>query len=363
MQKKLEIGILGATGMVGQRFIQLLEEHPWFQITWLAASDRSSGKKYEEAAKWRLDTPCPERIAKMIISPAEPVSPAGVAAPKIIFAALDSDIAREMEPKFAAAGCAVVSNSSAFRMHPDVPLVIPEVNADHLHLIEKQSWRKESGGYIVTNPNCSAIGLVMALKPIEERFGIEAIFVSTMQAISGAGYPGVASMDILGNVVPYIKNEEEKMQEETLKLLGKFESGAIASLPAKMSAHCNRVPVEDGHTESVSIKLKRPATKEELLAAWAEFQPLKDQDLPTAPAQPVEWLAQEDRPQPRLDKNRGRGMAASVGRLRPCGLLDWKFTVLSHNTIRGAAGAAIVNAELLLSLGKLEPVVLEAARA
>ncbi|HEY9127531.1 MAG TPA: aspartate-semialdehyde dehydrogenase [Acidobacteriaceae bacterium] len=358
MQNKLEIGILGATGMVGQRFIQLLEEHPWFQITWLAASDRSSGKKYEEAAKWRLDTPCPERIAKMAISPAEPAG-----APKIIFAALDADIAREMEPKFAAAGCAVVSNSSAFRMHPDVPLVIPEVNADHLHLIEKQSWRKESGGYIVTNPNCSAIGLVMALKPIEERFGIEAIFVSTMQAISGAGYPGVASMDILGNVVPYIKNEEEKMQEETLKLLGKFESGAIISLPAKMSAHCNRVPVEDGHTESVSIKLKRPATKEEVLAAWAEFQPLKGQDLPTAPAQPVEWLAQEDRPQPRLDKNRGRGMAASVGRLRPCGLFDWKFTVLSHNTIRGAAGAAIVNAELLLSLGKLESLALAAERA
>ncbi|HTJ30881.1 MAG TPA: aspartate-semialdehyde dehydrogenase, partial [Acidobacteriaceae bacterium] len=345
MQNKLDIGILGATGMVGQRFIQLLEEHPWFQITWLAASDRSSGKRYEDAAKWRLDTPCPERIAKMTISPAEPTN-----APKIIFAALDADIAREMEPKFAAAGCAVVSNSSAFRMHPDVPLVIPEVNADHLHLIEKQSWRKESGGYIVTNPNCSAIGLVMALKPIEERFGIEAIFVSTMQAISGAGYPGVASMDILGNVVPYIKNEEEKMQEETLKLLGKFEAGHITSLPAKMSAHCNRVPVEDGHTESVSIKLKRPATKEELLATWAEFQPLKGQELPTAPAQPVEWLTQEDRPQPRLDKNRGRGMAASVGRLRPCGLLDWKFTVLSHNTIRGAAGAAIVNAELLLSL-------------
>ena len=363
MQKKLEIGILGATGMVGQRFIQLLEEHPWFQITWLAASDRSSGKRYEEAAKWRLDTPCPERIAKMAITSAEPVSATGESAPKIIFAALDADIAREMEPRFAAAGCAVVSNSSAFRMHPDVPLVIPEVNADHLHLIEGQSWRKESGGYIVTNPNCSAIGLVLALKPIEERFGIEQIFVSTMQAVSGAGYPGVASMDILGNVVPYIKNEEEKMQEETLKLLGSYEAGHVTSLPAKMSAHCNRVPVEDGHTESVSIKLKRPATKDELLTAWAEFQPLKGQNLPTAPAQPVEWIAAEDRPQPRLDKNRGRGMAASVGRLRPCGIFDWKFTVLSHNTIRGAAGAAIVNAELLLALGKLEPIALAASRA
>jgi aspartate-semialdehyde dehydrogenase len=298
----------------------------------------------------------------MTISPADPEG-----APKIIFAALDADIAREMEPRFAAAGCAVVSNSSAFRMAPNVPLVIPEVNADHLHLIEDQTWRRDSGGYIVTNPNCSAIGLVMALKPIQERFGIEQIFVATMQAVSGAGYPGVASMDILGNVVPFIKNEEEKMQEETLKLLGRLQSSPagdkIVPLAARMSAHCNRVAVEDGHTESVSIKLSRPATKEQLLEAWAEFKPLAGQNLPTAPAQPVEWLAAEDRPQPRLDKNRGNGMAASVGRLRPCGLLDWKFTVLSHNTIRGAAGAAIVNAELLKSLGKLEPQALATARA
>jgi len=362
MQTKHSIGILGATGMVGQRFIQLLENHPWFQITWLAASDRSSGKTYEDAAKWRLDTPCPDRIAKMTISPADPDG-----APKIIFAALDPDIACELEPAFAAAGCAVVSNSSAFRMHPNVPLVIPEVNADHLHLIEDQDWRKESGGYIVTNPNCSAMGLVLALKPIEERFGIEQIFVATMQAVSGAGYPGVPSMDILGNVVPYVKNEEEKMQAETLKLLGSLQGDAVVPLAARMSAHCNRVAVEDGHTESVSIKLGnklgRPATREEILAAWAEFRPLDGQNLPTAPAQPVEWIAAEDRPQPRLDKNRGNGMAASVGRLRPCGLLDWKFTVLSHNTIRGAAGAAIVNAELLLSLGKLEPLALAAARA
>ena len=358
MNTKHEIGILGATGMVGQRFIQLLENHPWFQITWLAASDRSSGKRYEDAAKWRLDTPCPERIAKLTISPADPDG-----APKIIFAALDADIARELEPKFAAAGCAVVSNSSAFRMHPNVPLVIPEVNADHLHLIEDQSWRKESGGYIVTNPNCSAIGLVMALKPIQERFGIEQIFVTTMQAVSGAGYPGVPSMDILGNVVPFIKNEEQKLEEETLKLLGSLDGDAIVPLKARISAHCNRVAVEDGHTESVSIKLAKPATREELLEAWAEFKPLAGQNLPTAPEQPVEWIAAEDRPQPRLDKNRGRGMAASVGRLRPCGLLDWKFTVLSHNTIRGAAWAAIVNAELVLSLGKLEPLAVAAGRA
>jgi aspartate-semialdehyde dehydrogenase len=360
MQNKYPIGILGATGMVGQRFIQLLENHPWFEIAWLAASDRSSGKLYGEAAKWRLDTPLPERIARMRVSVAEPPGAEPAGAPKIIFAALDAEIAREMEPKFAAAGCAVVSNSSAYRMASNVPLVIPEVNAEHLHLIEEQPWRKESGGYMVTNPNCSAIGLVLALKPLEERFGIEKIFVTTMQAVSGAGYPGVPSMDILGNVVPFIKNEEEKMQAETLKLLGKLTGTTVTPLVAGMSAHCNRVAVEDGHTESVSIKLARPATREEVLAAWAEFKPLAGQKLPMAPEQPVEWAPEEDRPQPRLDKNRGRGMAVTVGRLRPCGLLDWKFTVLSHNTVRGAAGAAILNAELLASLGKLEPVTVAA---
>jgi len=349
------VGILGATGMVGQRFIQLLENHPWFEVDWLAASDRSSGKKYGDAVRWKLDTPLPERVAAIPVSPADPDG-----APRIIFAALDTDIAREIEPQFAAAGCAVISNSSAFRMQPAVPLVIPEVNADHLALVENQSWRRESGGYIVTNPNCSAIGLVMALKPIAERFGIESIFVSTMQAVSGAGYPGVASMDILGNVVPFIKNEEEKMEAETLKLLGHLNGRVVEPLPAKMSAHCNRVAVEDGHTESVSIKLVKKASREDLIAAWAEFRPLAGKDLPTAPAQPVEFVTAEDRPQPRLDRMRGAGMAATVGRLRPCGLLDWKFTVLSHNTIRGAAGAALLNAELLVSLGKLDPVAVPA---
>ena len=348
MKTKYPIGILGATGMVGQRYIQLLENHPWFEVAWLAASDRSSGKPYGEAAKWRLDTPLPERIANMTVAAAEPEG-----APKTIFASVDAAIAREMEPRFAAAGCAVLSNSSAFRMAPNVPLVIPEINAEHLHLIEEQPWRKESGGYMVTNPNCSTIGLVMALKPLEERFGIEQIFVTTMQAISGAGYPGVASMDILDNVVPYIGNEEEKMEEETLKLLGKLEGHGVTPLAARISASCNRVAVVDGHTESVSIKLKKAATREEILAAWAEFDPLAGQGLPTAPQPPVVWVPQVDRPQPRLDRNHGKGMAVTVGRLRPCGLLDWKFTALSHNTIRGAAGATILNAELLASLGKL----------
>jgi len=361
MKSKQPIGILGATGMVGQRYIQLLENHPFFEITWLAASDRSSGKPYGEAARWRLDTPLPERIARMAVSPAEPEG-----APKIIFASVDAAIARDMEPKFAAAGCAVISNSSAFRMAPNVPLVIPEVNSDHLHLIEEQPSRKSSGGYIVTNPNCSTIGLVLALKPIEERFGIEQIFAVTMQAVSGAGYPGVASMDILDNVVPYIGSEEEKMEAETLKLLGRLQGQSVTPLPAKVTAHCNRVPVIDGHTECVSIKLGnrlgRAIKREDILEAWAEFRPLAGMGLPFAPEQPVEWAEQNDRPQPRLDRNRGKGMTVTVGRLRPCSLLDWKFVLLSHNTVRGAAGATILNAEMLANLGKLETAV-AAARA
>src|SRR5580704_13669182 len=357
--ERRRVGILGATGMVGQRFIQLLSNHPWFEIAWLAASDRSSGKTYAEACKWKLETPLPKRIATMTLQPNVPEGSA-VELPKIIFAALDADIARELEPKFAAAGCAVISNSSAFRMTVDVPLVVPEVNSDHLSLIETQTWRKESGGYIVTNPNCCAIGLVLALKPLEERFGIESLFVSTMQAVSGAGYPGVASLDILGNVVPFIKNEEEKLQEEVGKLLGERKGAKIELLDAKVSAHCNRVAVEDGHTECVSIKLRTKASREDVLAAWSEFAPLAGMKLPTAPEQPVEFDAAVDRPQPRLDRMRGNGMASTVGRLRPCTLLDWKFTVLSHNTIRGAAGAALLNAELLVALGKLDPVAVPA---
>ena len=347
--QKIPVGILGATGVVGQRFIQMLEGHPWFEVAWLAASDRSEGKTYEEAVRWRLKTGIPEHVKTMVVSPAGPED-----APKVIFAALDAGIARELEPKFAEAGCAVVSNSSAFRMQKDVPLVIPEVNPDHLALIECQSWRKKSGGYIVTNPNCSAIGLVVALAPLHEKFGVESLFVTTMQAISGAGYPGVASLDILGNVIPFIKNEEEKMQEEAGKLLGTYKGKQIQLAPFPLSAHCNRVAVEDGHTESVSIRLKKKAKPEEIIAAWnsykAEPQELK---LPSAPDKPVVYLEASDRPQPRFDVDMGAGMTTAVGRLRPCGVLDWKFTVLSHNTIRGAAGAAVLNAELLKAKGYL----------
>jgi aspartate-semialdehyde dehydrogenase len=346
MSKKLPIGILGATGVVGQRFIQMLERHPWFEVAWLAASDRSEGKSYAEAVRWRLKTPIPASVAAMTVSPATPEG-----APKIIFAALDAAIAADLEPRFAQAGCAVVSNSSALRMQSDVPLVIPEVNAGHIKLIDGQAWRKKSGGYVVTNPNCSAIGLVLALAPLQ-RFGLEAVMAVTMQAVSGAGYPGVASLDILGNVIPYIRNEEEKMEEETLKLLGQMNGKKILPAGFAMSAQCNRVAVEDGHTESVSVRLQTKAKRDEIIAAWndyrAEPQELK---LPSAPARPVVYLEANDRPQPRFDVDMGAGMTTAVGRLRPCGVLDWKFTVLSHNTIRGAAGAAVLNAELLKAKG------------
>jgi aspartate-semialdehyde dehydrogenase len=362
MSEKIAVGILGATGVVGQRFIQMLEHHPWFEVAWVAASDRSAGQIYGDAARWRLKTPIPERVRKMTVSNAVPDG-----APRVIFAALDAGIAREMEPQFAAAGCAVVSNSSAFRMQADVPLVIPEVNADHLAMIEAQSWRKQSGGYIVTNPNCSAIGLVVALAPLHRKFGVESLFVSTMQAVSGAGYPGVASLDILGNVIPYIPKEEEKMEEETRKLLGNVKADHIEMANFAMTAHCNRVAVEDGHTESVSVKLKKKASAEEIIAALNEFQATPQQlKLPLAPDHPIVYDPAPDRPQPRLDVDRGKGMTVSVGRLRPCGVLDWKFTVLSHNTIRGAAGAALLNAELLKVQGLLpgvpEPQLVSASR-
>ena len=349
MSNKISVGILGATGVVGQRFIQMLERHPWFEVAWLAASDRSEGKTYADAAKWRLKTAIPAAVASMKVSPSTPDG-----APKVIFAALDASIAADLEPRFADAGCAVVSNSSALRMQSDVPLVIPEVNGGHIKLIDVQSWRKKSGGFVVTNPNCSAIGLVLALAPLQQRFGLETVMAVTMQAVSGAGYPGVASLDILGNVIPFIRNEEEKMEEETRKLLGQLNGSKVIPGAFAMSAQCNRVAVEDGHTESVSVRLKTKARPDEIIAAWSSYrsepQELK---LPSAPEHPVMYLSASDRPQPRFDIDLGAGMTTAVGRLRPCGVLDWKFTVLSHNTIRGAAGAAVLNAELLKARGYL----------
>ena len=280
MPTKTAVGILGATGMVGQRFVQMLEHHPWFEVAWLAASDRSEGRSYGDAARWKMKTTMPRDVAKMRVSPATPEG-----APKIIFAALDTSIAAEMEPRFAAAGCAVVTNSSALRMQRDVPLVIPEVNPDHIQMIECQSWRKKSGGFVVTNPNCCAIGLVMALKPLQELFGLETVMAVTMQAVSGAGYPGVASLDILGNVIPYIPKEEEKMEEETRKLLGELNGSGFVPAEFAMSAQCNRVAVEDGHTESVSVRLKKKARPEEMIKAWNEFRSVPQElQLPSAPA-------------------------------------------------------------------------------
>jgi aspartate-semialdehyde dehydrogenase len=368
--ERRNVGILGATGAVGQRFIQLLADHPWFNITWLAASDRSAGKTYAEACAWRLDTPLPAHIAQMVLQPNTPET-TGSDLPRIIFSSVDSPIAKDLEPRFAAAGCAVISNSSAFRMAPDVPLVVPEVNASHLEVIESQATRKQTGGYLVTNPNCCAIGLVLPLAALHQRFGIEKLFVSTMQAVSGAGYPGVASLDILGNVIPHIKNEEEKLQEEVGKLLGGATTSTFLPADITVSAMCNRVAVLEGHTECVSVKLRTPATQEQVLAAWSEFQPLHGKGLdglhlPSAPEFPVVYEHGDTRPQPRLDLMAGNGMATTVGRLRPCTLFDWKFTLLSHNTIRGAAGAAILNAEILAVLGKFDfrafPPVNSAAR-
>jgi len=350
MSAKIPVGILGATGVVGQRFIQLLENHPWFEVAWLAASDRSEGREYAKAARWRLKTPIPQSVANMRVSPATPDG-----APKVIFAALDASIAAEMEPRFATAGHAVITNSSALRMAKDVPLVIPEVNPDHIKLIECQPWRKKSGGFVVTNSNCSAMGLVLALAPLQKHFGLETVMAVTMQAVSGAGYPGVASLDILGNVIPYIAKEEEKMEEETQKLLGKLNGAGVIPAHFKMSAQCNRVAVEDGHTESISVKFSKKASPNEIIDAWTSFRGVAQQkQLPSAPEIPVRYMDANDRPQPRFDVEFGRGMTTTVGRLRPCKVLDWKFTVLSHNTIRGAAGAALLNAELLKVEGYLD---------
>ena len=349
MQRKIPVGILGATGIVGQRLIQMLEGHPWFEVAWLAASERTEGREYAEAARWRLRGPIPQQVAGMRVQPARPAG-----SPRVIFAALESSVAAELEPRFAEAGCAVITNSSALRMAKDVPLIIPEVNPEHVRLIECQAWKRKNGGFVVTNPNCCAIGLVLALAPLHRRFELETVMAVTMQAVSGAGYPGVASLDILGNVIPYISKEEEKMEEETRKLLGQLNGAGVVPGGFRISAQCNRVAVEDGHTESVSIKLKGRAAAGEILEAWTEFRSLpQERNLPSAPEHPVRYLDLSDRPQPRFDVECGSGMTATVGRLRPCPVLDWKFTVLSHNTIRGAAGAALLNAELLKDQGYL----------
>jgi aspartate-semialdehyde dehydrogenase len=334
--------------MVGQHFIRFLEGHPWFKLTWLGASDRSSGKKLSEATSWRLDGEMPAAAAGLMVSDSKPGS-----APHLVFSAMDASVATEIEQAFAQAGHVVVSNSRNHRMDPDVPLLVPEVNPSHLSLVKAQQKNRGWSGMIVTNPNCSTITLTMALAPFAA-FGIERLIAATLQAVSGAGYPGVASMDILANVIPFIGGEEEKMQQETQKILGAVENGKAAPLAAKVSAHCHRVPVVDGHTVAVSVELGKKVTVAEAQEAIRKFRGLpQERQLPSAPPQPLVYMPQQDRPQPRRDVGRENGMTVFIGRLRECPVLDLKFVACGHNTIRGAAGAAVLNAELMVSEGLL----------
>jgi len=346
----MEVGILGATGMVGQQFAAFLEGHPWFEVRWLGASDRSAGKKYREAASWRLGGEIPESLADLTIEECE----AGCA-PHLIFSALDASAATEIERAFAATGHVVVSNARNHRMEPDVPLLVPEINPDHLKLIPHQRRNRGWPGQIVTNPNCSTAVLSMALAPFKA-FGIARVVATTLQAISGAGYPGVPAMDVAANVIPFIRDEEEKIQEETQKILGDCVGEKVQPLGVVVSAHCNRVPVVHGHTVTVSVQFSGKPRQEELLEAIRKFHGVpQERQLPSAPARPLVYMPECDRPQPRRDAERERGMAVFVGRLRPCPALDYKFVATGHNTIRGAAGAAVLNAELMHSEGLLDP--------
>ena len=342
-RSKIPVAVLGATGTVGQRLISLLDNHPWFALTALAASDNSVGKCYADAVRWHLPTPMPAAVRGMIVQPSRTPLAA-----RLIFSALPTDVAQQTEDEFADAGYIVATNSSPHRMDADVPLLIPECNADHLSLLETQRKRRSSDGYIIANPNCSTIHLALALKPLHDAFGITRLMVTTMQAISGAGYPGVASMDVIDNVVPFIGGEEGKLESETQKILGTVSNGHVDAATFRLSAQCNRVMTLDGHLEAVSIEFARKPALDELRAAFADFrgvpQVLK---LPSAPARPIVVRDEQDRPQPRLDRDEQGGMASVVGRIRPCQVLDYKFLVLGHNTLRGAAGGTLLNAELL----------------
>ncbi|MBP7886166.1 MAG: aspartate-semialdehyde dehydrogenase [Candidatus Marinimicrobia bacterium] len=347
LKSKIPVGILGATGSVGQKFIELLTEHPWFEIAALAASDRSAGKTYRDAAHWFMTKPLPDNVAKMIVKNCEPNLPC-----RIVFSGLDASVAGEIETDFAKAGYIVISNSRNHRYDPDVPILVPEVNSDHLAIIATQKYGR---GAIITNPNCAATGLVVALKPLLDQFGLSAVNVVTMQAISGAGYPGVASLDIVDNVIPFISGEEAKLEREPQKILGKYLDGHIEPAQFIISAACNRVAVVDGHTECISVKLERKPIAEEIIAAWREFQGEPQRlKLPSAPEKPLHYFEENNYPQPKLHRHLGNGMTVSLGRLRECPILDYKFVMLSHNTIRGAAGGAILNAELFIAKGGLE---------
>lgn len=342
--RKIPIGILGATGAVGQRFLSLLSGHPDFAVAALAASDRSAGRRYADASPWRLAEPPPPGLAEAVLRRAEPDLPC-----RIVFSALDAASARETEPRFARAGYLVFSNASAHRMDEDVPLVVPEVNADHAGLLAVQRARRGWDGGIWSNPNCSTTQLVLALAPLDRAFGIERVLVTTMQAVSGAGYPGVASLDALGNILPDIPDEAEKIEIETRKILGRFEDGRVVPSHVVVSAHTYRVPVENGHTESVSVQLSRKATGAQMIEAWRAFCAKPEvASLPSAPARPVVYLDEPHSPQPRRHGDRDGGMVAWIGGLAPCAVLDWKFTVVGNNTVRGAAGGSLLNAELFV---------------
>ncbi len=344
--QKIAVGILGATGSVGQKFIQLLEDHPYFEVAEVAASERSAGKTYAEATHWFLPNKIPEKIKGLKVKSCEPSLDC-----RLVFSGLDASVAGEVEENFARAGYIVVSNSKNHRFDPYVPLLIPEVNADHLELLNKQEY---TTGKIVTNPNCSTIGLVMAIKPLLDDFGLKQLNVVTLQAISGAGFPGMAGLSILENAIPHIGGEEKKIETEPLKILGRVGEKGIEMLNLPISAQCNRVPVIDGHLLSVQVSLERKAKWKEVIASWQQFrgepQRLK---LPSAPGLPIHYFEEADYPQPRLHRNLENGMAVSIGRLRECPLFDYKFTVLSHNTVRGAAGGAILCAELMKAKGIL----------
>jgi aspartate-semialdehyde dehydrogenase len=348
--RKWRAGVLGATGLVGQRLVKLLADHPWFELTEVAASERSSGKSYAEAVRWHLEGPIPESARSLVVKSLDPSLDCD-----FVFSALDSSVAGGAEEDFARAGYPVVSNSKNHRMDPDVPLLIPEVNAAHLDAIPTQQKNRGYGtGFIVTNPNCSTAGLVLVLKPLADAFGLEKVFAVTLQAVSGAGYPGVASMDIHANVIPFISGEEEKMESEPQKLLGKWDGARFIDAGLGLSAHCNRVPVLEGHLECISVSLKKIACLKEVREALRKFEVDPElASLPSAIRHPVVVMDGDDRPQPRRDVHAGNGMAAVVGRVRECPLLDIKLTLLSHNLVRGAAGAALLNAELLAARGFL----------
>jgi aspartate-semialdehyde dehydrogenase len=343
----IPVGVLGATGTVGQELVRLLAGHPWFRLAELGASPASAGRPYVEAVRWRLPVPIPEDAAGLVVKDVH-----GPWESRLLFSALDPDVAGPLEEALARRGHVVVSNAKSHRLDPDVPLLVPEVNPEHLGLLERQ--RPRWPGAIVTNPNCSAIGLVLALAPLHRTFGVRAVHVVTLQSLSGAGYPGVPALDAADNVLPYIADEEEKLAAEPPKILGEYTRGGIAAAPIAISAQAHRVPVTDGHLLAVSVRLARTASLDEVATTLREFRGRPQElRLPTAPERPLHLLPQPDRPQPRLDRDRERGMAVAIGRLRPCAVLDYRFSALVHNTVRGAAGAALLNAELLCADGRL----------